>query len=103
MQLVAGPHRTRPTQFVESDAKDSAGRPQLAVHDKPHSQRCGMPAARHQPTKDGPPCRLFIEVVGLWIELRGESDDLILVDPQPAGTVHLSSGPEDFHLRALPE
>jgi hypothetical protein len=22
-------------------------------------------------------------VVGLWIELRGESEDLILVDPQP--------------------
>jgi hypothetical protein len=23
MQLVAGPHRMRPTQFVESDAKDT--------------------------------------------------------------------------------
>src|ERR1700692_2130693 len=38
-QLVAGPHRERPTQLVEADTENAAGRPELAVDQKPHGHR----------------------------------------------------------------
>src|SRR5580700_3319727 len=79
-KLVAGPHRKRPAQLVEADAQNAAGRSELAVDQKPHGDRGGVPAAGRQSLERRLQRRRFVEKVELRIELFGEGDDLFLAD-----------------------
>src|SRR5262249_44001981 len=65
---------------------------EFAVHHKTHGERSGVPAACREAAKQGFTRRFVIEVVRLRIELRGERQDLLLVDPHPAGAIHLAYG-----------
>jgi len=76
----------------ETDSKDSIRGSELAFHEEAHGQRCGVPAACCEPAKYRLAGGVFVEVVGLRIELRGERKDLLLVDPQAAGAIDLAYG-----------
>src|SRR5580704_6905717 len=89
-KLVARPHRERPAQLVEADAQNAAGRPELAVDQKPHGDRCGVPATGRQSLERRLQRRRFVEMVELRIELLGEGDDLFLADALAAGQINLS-------------
>ena len=92
MQLITGADGARPAQFVETNAKNAMCWSELAFHNKAHSQCCGMPAACRQPAKDRFAGGLLVEVVRLWIELRGERYDLVPVYPQATGAIDLAYG-----------
>src|SRR5438309_10466032 len=48
VELIPGPHGTRPAELVEARADDPARGIQLALHQEPHGHRGGVPAARRQ-------------------------------------------------------
>src|SRR5262249_44756827 len=72
----------RPAEFVETGADDAAGGLELAVDQKPHGHRGGMPAARRQAAEDARVRRVLVEMERLRIELGGKRLDAFLVDAQ---------------------
>src|SRR6185369_1735372 len=91
-QLIPGPYRTGPAELVEARADDAAGGLELAVHEKPHRHRGGMPAARRQALEDRALRGALVEVEGLRIELAREGLDARLVHAQSAGAERLPDG-----------
>src|SRR6476620_8884358 len=85
MQLVAWPHRTRPAQLLEPEAQNAPGRPQVTLDQHPHGRSRGMPTACRQASENTATRGYLVEVEGLWVELRGEAHDSLLVDSQPLG------------------
>jgi hypothetical protein len=92
MELVSGPHGSRPFQFVAPGSDDASRRPELAVIEKPHGEGGGMPAASGESVEDGVLRSIFVEMEGLGIEFGGEGFYPIGIDPQSAGAECLACG-----------
>ena len=71
-------------KVFEAEADGAAGRPKFILRHKAHGHRRGVPAARYQLTENRPACRFFVEMKWLRIELLGEGDDLVFLDPHAA-------------------
>src|ERR1051326_6550143 len=91
-EFVARPHGQRPAEFVEARADDAARRLELALDEKPHRERGGVPAARREAGEDRAARRFLLEVGGVRIELGREGLDLLLVDGDAPGAVDLADG-----------
>ena len=70
VQFVAWAYRTRPAQFLEAHAQDSAGRPELSLDQEAHRDCSGVPATRREAAKDRFARGLFVEMVGLPADRR---------------------------------
>ena len=69
MQFVAGAHRLRPTERVEANAENAACRFEVAIDHEAHGQRGRVPAAGGQSAERRFLRRIFVEMIGLRIEL----------------------------------
>src|SRR5688500_3888264 len=67
-QLVAGPNRPRPAEFIEARTDDAADGLYLAFDEQAHGHRRSVPAARRQPAEDRVARRRLVEVEGLRVE-----------------------------------
>src|SRR5262245_56001405 len=79
-QLIAGSYRTRPAQFFEPRADHAAGGLEVAVDQKPHRCRCGMPTARGEAAEERSAGFLFVEMKRLRIEFGSERLDAFGID-----------------------
>jgi hypothetical protein len=89
-EFIARPNRPRPPEFVEADANDAAGWPQIAVDQQSHRDRGGVPAASGKPAEYGLSGGSFIEMKWLWIEFGGKALDAVRIDADASGRERLS-------------
>src|ERR1700722_16938092 len=71
VQFAARPDRARPTEIVETDAKNAARRLELAIDHQTHGHPCSVPAACRQSAKRRFLRSHLIEMKRLRIELLG--------------------------------
>src|SRR5215467_12356703 len=71
LQSIAWPRGLGPGDF-SAEADNAISEWQAAVNQEPHGNGGGMPAAGRQSFKDARPCRRFVEMERLGVELGGE-------------------------------
>src|SRR5579871_5553462 len=83
MKLVAGAHRTRPADLLGAETNNADRRLELASDEETHRHRCGVPAARRQPTEERISRRRgFIEMERLRIVIGGKGFHVRLLKAQ---------------------
>ena len=74
-QLIPRPYRTRPAEFVEPGANDTADGLDVAFDQEAHGKRGGVPAAGGKSAEQALARGLPVEMKGLRIELAREAHD----------------------------
>jgi hypothetical protein len=84
-QLIAGPHRSRPTNLIKPEANDAACGFELTLDEQPHRQCRSVPTARRESAEERGARGVLIEVKWLRIELGRKRFDSLRLNLQASG------------------